>query len=170
MNKTPYIKYLKSSKWKALRKEVLYKRGRICERCKEDLKGKITDIHHKTYENIFNESPEDLEILCRACHEKEHGKFKKRDILYFSSKSQETHFFISKYNHPLKNIKRVYNRKKDELTKDEKRKLNFKKKKYKNIDIDREPTITELKKRGIKINFDSVSTKELFSMFLGLRH
>lgn len=70
--KTKYRIYLNSKKWRAFKKSVLKKRGNICERCK--LETEKLDLHHKTYARLFNELPEDVELLCRSCHEIEHDK------------------------------------------------------------------------------------------------
>ena len=45
-------------------------RGFKCERCgsKKDLQ-----VHHKTYKRKGHELPGDVELLCKTCHEKEHG-------------------------------------------------------------------------------------------------
>ena len=70
--KRKYYDYLQSNEWQVKRNQLFDLRGRVCERCNKDLNGKIADVHHKTYKNIFNEKMEDLEVLCRPCHQKEH--------------------------------------------------------------------------------------------------
>jgi hypothetical protein len=76
MTKSEYKKYLCSSHWKNLRKEFL-KCSPDCYRCHlprwlaviaydQDL-----HVHHITYENLGHELREDLEALCRRCHELE---------------------------------------------------------------------------------------------------
>ena len=69
-HKAKYLEYLKSDEWMKIRVEMLsiYKK---CARC--DSKYQL-QIHHKTYKNIFKEEPEDLEVLCKACHKAEHYK------------------------------------------------------------------------------------------------
>lgn len=42
-----------------------------CERC--GAYNVSLDVHHKTYERLGFEAPEDLEVLCRDCHNKAHG-------------------------------------------------------------------------------------------------
>lgn len=65
-----YRQYLKSPIWKAKRLEALTHYGCVCNRCK--LHG--TDVHHKTYERVGgDERMEDLEVLCRECHEAHHA-------------------------------------------------------------------------------------------------
>jgi uncharacterized protein YdcH (DUF465 family) len=70
-NNPEYETYLHSSKWKNIRKLVLERDGNKCTECDET---RNLHIHHKTYENIFNEENhlEDLITLCESCHEKKH--------------------------------------------------------------------------------------------------
>lgn len=75
MKSKEYDDYLQSNKWKILRKSIINKRKK-CERCGYD---KNLQVHHKHYRTIFNESPNDLELLCARCHMKEHGlKYKSK--------------------------------------------------------------------------------------------
>jgi hypothetical protein len=69
-HKQRYYEYLASDHWKLVRDGLFYRRGKQCERC-----GSVSDIqvHHKTYDNVFSEVGDDLEILCGTCHKKEHG-------------------------------------------------------------------------------------------------
>ena len=66
-----YKDYLQSDEWQKKRLKLFAERGKVCERCQS-----ITNIqvHHKTYENIFNEKLCDLEVLCKICHENHHKK------------------------------------------------------------------------------------------------
>lgn len=61
--------YLKSDEWKHKRQVIMDYYNWKCLQCGEY----ATDLHHKTYENIFKEKFEDLEPLCRSCHENEHN-------------------------------------------------------------------------------------------------
>jgi len=67
-----YAKYLESSEWKAKRELVAKGRNNICEKC-----GKVVfinyQVHHLTYERIFNEELSDLLFLCGGCHYKIHN-------------------------------------------------------------------------------------------------
>jgi 5-methylcytosine-specific restriction endonuclease McrA len=63
-----YSKYLKSKEWLSIRLDILTIRPK-CERCGSK---KSLEVHHLTYKRIFNEEPEDLEVLCKGCHYKEH--------------------------------------------------------------------------------------------------
>jgi hypothetical protein len=61
-----YIEYLNSKEWKAKLKAVKERCSNICERCHRYL---VDDVHHLTYERVYNESLEDLQGLCAGCHE-----------------------------------------------------------------------------------------------------
>lgn len=63
-----YKQYLLSNEWLSIRLDILTSR-KVCERCGSK---KRLQVHHKHYRNIFNEEPEDLELLCDRCHKKEH--------------------------------------------------------------------------------------------------
>lgn len=65
-----YQAYLESPEWKALRKAVLKRCGKICERCHRYL---VDNVHHLTYERVYHELLEDLQGLCRPCHSFLHG-------------------------------------------------------------------------------------------------
>lgn len=75
-------KFYKSKAWSHTRDAYLSSVGRLCERClKKGLYRPAIIVHHKVYltpENINN--PEialawqNLEALCRECHEDEHSK------------------------------------------------------------------------------------------------
>jgi len=68
-NQLTYRQYIASPVWKAKRQEALAFYGCICNRCKQH----GTDVHHKTYDRVGGqELMEDLEILCRPCHEAHH--------------------------------------------------------------------------------------------------
>lgn len=63
-----YKQYLNSKEWLDIRLDIITTRKK-CERCGSTNR---LQVHHKTYKNIFNEEPEDLELLCGGCHKKEH--------------------------------------------------------------------------------------------------
>jgi 5-methylcytosine-specific restriction endonuclease McrA len=69
-HKVKYHKYLNSIDWKAKKTRVMQQRGGRCEKCNSSYR---IEVHHKTYERIFNERLEDLEVLCFQCHRKEHN-------------------------------------------------------------------------------------------------
>lgn len=79
MTKTEYGKYLQSSHWRDLRKNLLDGEGygSSCARCNiprwlaEIAYYQDLHVHHNTYANLGSEEYSDLEILCRRCHEVE---------------------------------------------------------------------------------------------------
>ena len=67
-----YKEYLNSPQWQRFRRQIFEQRGRRCERCLKP--AMVLHLHHKTYQRFGKELPEDVEILCAPCHEKEHGR------------------------------------------------------------------------------------------------
>lgn len=67
--RSKYEAYLLSPAWHALRIKVLRRDNYLCQACYE---ARATDVHHKTYEHLFNEPMFDLESVCRPCHERLH--------------------------------------------------------------------------------------------------
>lgn len=67
-----YQDYLRSPAWHKVRRAKLKEVGGKCEKCGWN---RGIRIHHKTYDNVFNELEhlEDLEALCGICHDKHHG-------------------------------------------------------------------------------------------------
>jgi 5-methylcytosine-specific restriction endonuclease McrA len=63
--------YLSSEAWQRKRQQVFGTRLACCKRC--GIFGVRLDLHHKTYARFGRERDEDLEILCRTCHDKEHA-------------------------------------------------------------------------------------------------
>ena len=74
MSNEQYIEYLKSDKWQKIRQKVAKKHNYICEGCGKVCKYRKSlygfQVHHTTYEHIFNESKHlgDLRFLCEDCH------------------------------------------------------------------------------------------------------
>jgi hypothetical protein len=80
MTKSEYARYLETPHWENLSAKT--RRERLtCEDCGIDnykslaLYKQRLHVHHKTYKNIGKEQPEDLILLCWACHLKTHGRF-----------------------------------------------------------------------------------------------
>ena len=65
-----YRAYLDSPEWKAMRKAVKKRCNNVCERCH---KFRVDEVHHLTYDRVFNERLEDLQGLCVPCHRFLHG-------------------------------------------------------------------------------------------------
>tara|TARA_R110000822_G_scaffold98088_1_gene222050 strand:+ start:254 stop:619 length:366 start_codon:yes stop_codon:yes gene_type:complete len=66
MRSYEYEKLIKSDKWKLRRKIMIQNTGGGCEKC--FLITTKLEIHHKHYNTLGNESDQDLEVLCEACH------------------------------------------------------------------------------------------------------
>lgn len=66
----PYRTYLLTDHWRLTRKYALRRAGFSCERCGVQ---SSLQVHHLTYDRIGAEDDADLEVLCRPCHEAEHG-------------------------------------------------------------------------------------------------
>jgi 5-methylcytosine-specific restriction endonuclease McrA len=77
-----YERYIDTDHWQKVRDLKLTDQAKergynYCERCGERAPTDATretafHVHHKTYERLGEERLEDLEIICRRCHEKEH--------------------------------------------------------------------------------------------------
>jgi len=59
--------YYKSEEWKKIRIFALHRAKHRCQRCGAS---GVLQVHHSTYSNLYNEKPEDLEVLCKKCHKK----------------------------------------------------------------------------------------------------
>lgn len=74
MTKSEYQTYLGSEHWLNFRKRILTDRNR-CERCylprwlAELLYDQDLHLHHRNYASRGHETDEDVEVLCRRCHE-----------------------------------------------------------------------------------------------------
>ena len=69
--------YLKSDHWKFLKAALFKKKPKQCKKCKSCLR---IDVHHKEYKYIYDVTIDDLEILCRKCHRKEHKQIDKKKV------------------------------------------------------------------------------------------
>lgn len=74
---TEYYTYIKSKEWFDLKIDIIQKRGCLCEVCKKPKNPAALQLHHLSYKRLFNELPQDLLLICRKCHMKEHGLTKK---------------------------------------------------------------------------------------------
>lgn len=61
-----YQEYLSSDLW-IEKKNHLIKKRKYCEKCGTD---KHLMAHHLTYDNVGNESENELMVICIPCHEK----------------------------------------------------------------------------------------------------
>jgi hypothetical protein len=60
-----YAEYLQTEWWDKVRRARLRIAGYQCELCKAKTK---LHVHHKTYDNLWNEKREDVMALCPDCH------------------------------------------------------------------------------------------------------
>jgi nucleoside 2-deoxyribosyltransferase len=68
--KSKYNQYLESDKWKEIARMKRNEAGGRCQLC-NDNKGRL-NVHHRTYDNIYQEKMDDLIVLCDKCHTKFH--------------------------------------------------------------------------------------------------
>jgi hypothetical protein len=87
-----YEKYLETTHWQDFRKfalnEQAKKLGRnMCERCEREPdgeRGAELHVHHLTYERLGRELIEDVQIICRECHDMEHGRDARNQARYYA--------------------------------------------------------------------------------------
>ena len=66
MSKQSYQEYLLSPHWKSIRKVALRSAGYRCKICGS---AKNLQVHHITYEHLWQETDDDLLVVCKHCHE-----------------------------------------------------------------------------------------------------
>lgn len=64
-----YYEYIKSPKWREKAEEAKARAGNRCQVCNRSRAEVQLDAHHRTYERLGHELPEDITVLCRECHE-----------------------------------------------------------------------------------------------------
>ena len=57
--------YYQSEEWKIVRAFALQRSGNRCEWCGAS---GVLEVHHLTYDNLYSEKPEDLQVLCKKHH------------------------------------------------------------------------------------------------------
>jgi hypothetical protein len=65
----PYADYLQTTWWRIRRDRAIRRADGRCTRCDEPQE---LQVHHRTYANLGAEADDDLEVVCRACHEGHH--------------------------------------------------------------------------------------------------
>jgi len=68
-----YTEYMRSVEWQAQRQAAITRSGGRCQLCNSD---SSLQVHHRTYERLGNEAPDDLTVLCGGCHEWFSRRFK----------------------------------------------------------------------------------------------
>lgn len=64
-----YDEYIHSLKWRQKAAAALERAGHKCQRCGYTKFSKRLEVHHKTYDHFKHERPEDLEVVCKECHQ-----------------------------------------------------------------------------------------------------
>ncbi len=64
-----YQAYLASPHWQEVREKELARAKYLCEICHQ--LGHL-EVHHKSYVNLWDEQPGDLQVVCADCHRKLH--------------------------------------------------------------------------------------------------
>jgi hypothetical protein len=63
-----YYEYIRSDEWRAKANAAKERVGYRCQVCNQHRSETILDAHHRTYERLGNEHPDDITVLCRDCH------------------------------------------------------------------------------------------------------
>lgn len=64
-----YYTYINSPEWRAKANAAKQRAGFHCQVCNRSASEVQLDAHHRTYERLGNENPDDITVLCRDCHE-----------------------------------------------------------------------------------------------------
>jgi len=68
----PYAEYLRTPEWHYRRRQTIQAAERKCQNCR--CYHHLLNVHHRSYERLGNEDPDDLVVLCEHCHLEEHGR------------------------------------------------------------------------------------------------
>jgi len=63
-----YYEYIRSDEWRAKANAAKRRVGYRCQVCNKHSNEVQLDAHHRTYERLGQEFPDDITILCRDCH------------------------------------------------------------------------------------------------------
>lgn len=64
-----YYEYIQSEEWRQRAKEAKRLAGNRCRICNRSASQVTLDAHHRTYDRLGHEDPDDITVLCRDCHE-----------------------------------------------------------------------------------------------------
>lgn len=67
-----YYAYIRSEAWQEKAYDAKQRAGWRCQVC--NARGPRLDAHHRTYDRLGHELPEDITVLCSTCHAKFHDK------------------------------------------------------------------------------------------------
>lgn len=63
-----YYAYIQSNEWRQRANEAKQRAGYRCQVCNRPSTEVVLNAHHRTYDRLGNEHPEDITVLCRDCH------------------------------------------------------------------------------------------------------
>ncbi len=63
-----YYTYIQSAEWRERANVAKRRVGNRCQVCNRPATSVTLEAHHRTYERLGKERPEDLTVLCRDCH------------------------------------------------------------------------------------------------------
>jgi 5-methylcytosine-specific restriction endonuclease McrA len=64
-----YYEYIRSPAWRQRAEAAKVRAGHRCQICNRHRQEVVLDAHHRTYQRLGREKPEDITVLCRGCHE-----------------------------------------------------------------------------------------------------
>ena len=67
----PYKEYLLTRWWITIKRAALKRAEYSCAKC--NASNTVLHVHHLTYDRLGTEKDTDLQVLCKKCHNKEHG-------------------------------------------------------------------------------------------------
>ena len=69
-----YRSYIGSKEWELKANHAKLLADKACEHCnKSGYQIKQLHAHHNNYDNLYQETKEDIDVLCDSCHRKVHG-------------------------------------------------------------------------------------------------
>ena len=68
-----YKTYIRSDEWRDRATAAKERAGWRCQTCNVPDNQAVLHAHHRTYERLGNEEPNDITVLCAECHAKFHG-------------------------------------------------------------------------------------------------
>lgn len=88
-----YKAYIQSKEWYDIKLDIIHNRGSKCEACGTPKPAQGLQLHHLTYKRLYNELPEDLQLLCKGCHLTAHniknGRKKKAKVANNKKRSKK---------------------------------------------------------------------------------
>jgi len=81
-----YNEYIASDEWRVRSDAAKARAGHKCQLCSST---RQLETHHNTYRNLFAEPPEDLVVLCHACHTVHHTKRDERTMKKYNTVSEQ---------------------------------------------------------------------------------